>query len=731
VKRTLARTLSISIVVLAFTSVTIASVIFISNQNQVPPNKIVVVGDPAAPRMQEVLGELERAVEQGDDLDSTDGEFWVLTVLLVLFLVLWLGTGILIVWRRAANWAGWLFLFTAVPLPLLALTQALMVYGLKIDPGSVPLIGVWATIGEYALYPFALIPLFFLLYPDGHLPSRGWRWAVAAVVGGAALAILGFLFRPGPFNNWVTDGILYENPLAIAGYTWGGTLISIGTLVALAGSLSTPVAVVQRFRRSAGEERQQMRVLALVAGIAGGFFALLLLLIVIGGVFGLDDRPDGGDWIFGLVLALTAFTIVLGIPVAYLVAIFRYRLWELDVVVKKTVVFAVVAGAITLVAVLVLLVLPVGVFGTGLSGWERGLLLVGVVVGLLIGPLRRRARRVADRIVYGKRATPYEVLTAFSERVGDTYATEDVLPRMARLLVEGTGATQARVLVRVGSELVEEGRWPDQDLPRAEEHAEPVVDQGDELGALAVSMPANDPMNPSKEKLIRDLASQAGLLLRNVKLIEELRASRQRLVAAQDEERRKIERNLHDGAQQQLVALTVQLKLARGLVERDPAKAGAMLDTIQGSATGALEDLRDLARGIYPPLLADQGLPAALEAQARKAAVPTTVEADRVGRYPQEVEAAVYFCALEALNNVAKYAEATQATVTLAHQNGRLTFAVVDDGCGFDANARGAGTGLQGMADRLEAIGGELTVESAPGRGTTVSGRIPMGGRRS
>jgi signal transduction histidine kinase len=297
---------------------------------------------------------------------------------------------------------------------------------------------------------------------------------------------------------------------------------------------------------------------------------------------------------------------------------------------------------------------------------------------------------------------------------------------MARLLVEGTGADQARVLVRVGSELVEEARWPNGATPRGTEHVEPVVDQGDELGALVVSMPANDPMNPSKEKLIRDLASQAGLLLRNVKLIEELRASRQRLVAAQDEERRKIERNLHDGAQQQLVALTVQLKLARGLVERDPAKAGEMLDSIQGSATGALEDLRDLARGIYPPLLADQGLPAALEAQARKAAVPTTVEAERVGRYPQEVEAAVYFCALEALNNVAKYAEASRATVTLGQQNGRLTFAVVDDGRGFDPDDAGMGTGLQGMADRLEAVGGELQIRSVPGGGTTIEGAISL-----
>ncbi len=239
--------------------------------------------------------------------------------------------------------------------------------------------------------------------------------------------------------------------------------------------------------------------------------------------------------------------------------------------------------------------------------------------------------------------------------------------------------------------------------------------QGDDLGALSVSMPANDPMNPTKAKLMDDLASQAGLVLRNVGLIEELRASRQRLVVAQDEERRKLERNIHDGAQQQLVALSVKLRLAEQLVHRDAAKAADMLADLQSDSQAALEDLRDLARGIYPPLLADKGLVAALESQARKAAVPVGVVADGVDRYPQDVEAAVYFCVLEALNNVAKYANASQASISLSRSDGRLVFTVTDDGKGFDTAASGYGTGLQGMADRLEAIGGSLQVQSRAG----------------
>jgi signal transduction histidine kinase len=234
-------------------------------------------------------------------------------------------------------------------------------------------------------------------------------------------------------------------------------------------------------------------------------------------------------------------------------------------------------------------------------------------------------------------------------------------------------------------------------------------------------------MNPSKERLIRDLAAQAGLVLRNVRLIQDLRSSRQRLVAAQDEERRKLERNLHDGAQQQLVALAVQLKLARTMLERDPATVGGMLETLQTSAADALSDLRDLARGIYPQLLADRGLAAAIEAQATKSAVPTSVRNDGVERYPREVEAAVYFTCLEALNNVAKYSAATAATVSLAQANGTLTFTVADDGVGFTVESTANGTGLQGMADRLDAIGGALEIRSAPGEGTTILGRVPVG----
>jgi signal transduction histidine kinase len=256
--------------------------------------------------------------------------------------------------------------------------------------------------------------------------------------------------------------------------------------------------------------------------------------------------------------------------------------------------------------------------------------------------------------------------------------------------------------------------------------------QGELLGVLSVSKPPAEPLSPAEEKLVSDLASQAGLVLRNVRLtselqarLEELQASRQRLVTAQDEERRRLERNLHDGAQQQLVALAIKLRMARSISAKDSAKADQVLAEVESEAADALENLRDLARGIYPPLLADQGLVAALSAQARKAALPVEVVSDGVGRYPQEIEAAVYFCCLEALQNAAKYSRASRAVVRLAGDDLSLNFLVEDDGAGFDPATTARGTGLQNMADRVEALGGRFEIDSRPGEGTRVTAKIP------
>jgi signal transduction histidine kinase len=308
---------------------------------------------------------------------------------------------------------------------------------------------------------------------------------------------------------------------------------------------------------------------------------------------------------------------------------------------------------------------------------------------------------------------------------------------MARVVGEGVGARRAEVWLRLGGRDRLAAIWPvdaeRSSTPEANDAVFPVEHQGAVLGSLAVTAPANDPLTPAKRSLVTHLAAQAGLVLHNVRLAEELRArlddlraAQKRLVAAQDQERKRIERNIHDGAQQQLVALAVRLGLTDQLIDRDPAKAHESIAQLKAETQTALEDLRNLARGIYPPLLADEGLGAALEAQARRAALPVETDVRLERRLAPEVEAAVYFSCLESLQNVAKYAGASAARVLVEQADGVVTFEVADDGAGFDPGAGGYGTGLQGIADRLGALDGTLEVRSESGRGTVVRGRVPV-----
>jgi signal transduction histidine kinase len=535
------------------------------------------------------------------------------------------------------------------------------------------------------------------------------------------MLVLGTLLNPGR----VFDPLPVENPAAFEGSgTLSNVVGAIGAVLLVPAATVTLVGAVLRFRRARGVERQQFKWFAFAVSLLFACF-LLTTLGLLGSV--------------SYALIGVAFA---GIPVSVGIAILRYRLYDIDVVIRKTVIYVILA--ILLVGVglglVAVGVATASVFSTSVNS-GRFDLLIGLVVGALVWPLRRVAIRIADRIVYGGRASPYEVLSEFGDRVAGTYAADDVLERTARVLAEGVGAERARVWLSVGDGLVPVAVWsrdgvapeaPDGLAPEAPDgYRAEVRQQGELLGALSVTMPANDPMDPSKEKLVADLAAQAGLLFRNVRLVEELRASRRRLVAAQDEERRKLERNIHDGAQQQLVALAVKARLARQLSERDPSRSGALLGEIEGETQVALDDLRDLARGIYPPLLADQGLAAAIEAQGRRSPTPVTVRAAGLGRFPPDVEAAVYFCVLEALQNVAKYAEAETAIVSLGADGGFLSFEVSDDGRGFDTGSTGTGSGLQGIGDRLAALDGSLEVLSSPGAGTRVVGRVPVPARAS
>jgi signal transduction histidine kinase len=641
--------------------------------------------------------------------------------------------GGLIASRRPGHRIGWLLLF-------IALTQSIVEFSgayshLAYESGvSLPAPDVFAWISLWMWMPGlgSLVTFLFLLFPDGRLLSSRWRWVAIL-----SAAVLGGLIVLTAATTWPMRG-----PLLVrgGGDHHGGpppgsllaTVFVPAVLILGACALASITSLALRYRRSSADVRHQLKWFAYAAAyavIAAGPLDFIAL--------------HGPVATLGVTLQCLG---VLGLAAAIGIAIFRYHLYDIDVVISRTLVYGALAAFITAVYVGIV----VG-FGTLVGSGGRPNLALSIVATAIVAvafqPVRERLQRIANRLVYGKRATPYEVLSQFSERVAETYAADEALPRMARVLAEGTGAERAEVWLRAGDTMRRSATWPEgaapaepapvvdgslPDLPGSDRVVE-VRHQGDLLGALAVTKRTGESLTPVEEKLLTDLAAQAGLVLKNVGLtaellqrLQDLRASRQRLVAAQDEERRRLERNLHDGAQQNLVALKVKLGLVEMFAHKDPTRARATLAELKADTDEALETLRDLARGIYPPLLADKGLAAALESQARKATLPVEVTADGIERYAQDVEAAVYFCCLEALQNVQKYAKASQATVRLSPLHGDLIFEVADDGAGFDIASQKKGSGTQNMEDRLDALGGAIEIRSAIGKGTVLKGSIPM-----
>ena len=640
------------------------------------------------------------------------------TITTVMFLIGFSTVGALVASKRRENPIGWLLLVAAVSFAAGGLA-------VTVDQNSQNAAAQWLSSWVWGVGAFLSLSLPFLLFPDGKVPSPRWRPIEWAAVIGIGTFVVASALAPGLIAD--TD---IPNPIGLggAGKTIFPALRGAGAAIAIAAGICSIGSLFFRYHRAARAEREQLRWLMFAGGI------VIFAIFAQGPVSSAASSPELA---LNIQNAITAAALTL-IPIAIGVAILKYRLYDIDLVLNKTVVYGALAAFITVVYVTIV----VGIGSLAGRGGDPNVALsifATAIVAAAFQPVRERVQRFANRLVYGQRATPYEVLAELSQRMAGVYANEDLLPRMARILAEGTGSARADVWLRTDDLLRVDASWPADaeplppvDVADLPDDLAPVRHQGELLGALAIQKKPGEAITPTEQRLIDDLASQAGLVLKNVGLTEqliarldELKASRQRLVSAQDEERRKIERNIHDGAQQQLVALAVRQRLAASLIGKDDDAARRAFEELQARTNEALEDLRDLARGIYPPLLADKGLPAALEAQARKALLPVTIEPDGIGRYPQQIESAVYFSVLEALQNVAKYAEATCATVRLSQVGDGLTFEVADDGRGFDPSATGYGTGLQGIADRLAALDGELNVTSTPGGGTVVAGRLP------
>jgi signal transduction histidine kinase len=657
----------------------------------------------------------------------------VALLLSLAFLAIFGTVGALVAARRPDNSIGWLFIAITFLFSLSAPFDGIAARALATGDTSSTLARTADWTGTWTWIPAVVIPitLLFLLFPTGRPVSARWRALPWIAVIGTILLTVSSAFTPGPYPAG-NAAFLTRNPYGYAFFgTTAGKLIDalgiLGLLIAMAGGVAS---LVVRLRRSSGEERQQLRLLTYVGVIV---VAVLVSVGIIGTVMPDNEVASNVD----VAVVLIALTLI---PVSVGIAILRYRLSDIDVVINRTVVFGTLAAFITLAYVGI-------VVGIGSAVGERssvGLSIAATaVVAIAFHPVQLRVQRFANRLVYGSRATPYEVMTDFVHRIGGSLSVDDALPRLAQTAALGVGAAASRVRLVLPNREVRSVRWPGGSVETVPTREIPVVHRGEEIGQIAVTKPAGQPLTPAEQRLLGDLASQAGVALRNVRLTleledrlreiavrsEQLKVSRSRLVTARDAQRRQLERDIREGAQSQLLQIGSKLQAAAECVEDDPDTAVRLLDQLGQETNVALEGLRDLARGIFPPLLAEEGVRAALEAHVRKTGLRATIEiAPELSgvRFDPDTEAAIYFCCVQAIQNVARHAGDTTSRVRLDGSDGSVEFSVSDEGVGFDPATTPRGMGLQIMLDRVEALGGTLEIETAPGRGTKVTGRVPI-----
>jgi signal transduction histidine kinase len=644
-----------------------------------------------------------------------------LAVVILLFPIV----GVFITRQQPRNRVGWLLHAAAWPWALAALVDVYSRITLHIAPGSLPAADAVEVIGSELWWPGVLVmgvflPLFF---PNGRLPSPGWRWvvwlcAVTGMVGFVVFSVGGGepdeMLQPvasNPLNPGISPALF-------------DTLAYILVPVVPFGFVAAASSLVVRFRRSTGVERLQLKWL-----LATFTFIAVLYTLAMGlGAFG-----HGKSWFADSISSVMFIGFGL-VPVTVGIAVTRHGLYGIDALISRALVVGALGVFITAVYVGVVVGLGALVGETHPSVWLS--IFATALVAVAFQPVRDRVTRVVNRLVYGSRATPYEVLADFASSMSGTYTTAELLPRIAETVSECLGGAGVQVWLRSGQLLEQEVGWPprsgsldpvvmtdpDSVSGLSGDRVVPVRHRDELLGAIVVTKPSSEPVTPTEDEMLENVASQTGLVLRNLRLVDDLQSSRQRLVTSQDDQRRRLERDLHDGAQQSLVTIALMLRTATN--QRDVAAMSASAASAADQLQVAIAELRELARGLHPAILTDRGLAPALTALAERCPVPVQLDIALARRLPGPVEGALYFVAAESLTNVMKHAHATQVAVRLADHGEHVSLEVADDGVGGADISRGSG--LLGLTDRVAVVDGTFTVNSPPGFGTTTRCDVPL-----
>lgn len=552
-----------------------------------------------------------------------------------------------------------------------------------------------------------------VIFPDGRLvpiESRH-RWLLRLGYGLAAFVLAGM----------VLDGTSTGHP----GQPFFTVLF--GLLIPLAGV----GAQTYRLRRATDAVvQQQSRLLR---------WALLPMLFV-GAIYFVLTRAFDSTVVRDIGLAVFPALFAL-IPLALVMGILRYRLWDIDILVSRTLLSVGLAAFIGLVYVVFVVLLG---HGLGPGGSVSLKIVATAIAAIAFEPVRERLARFANRLVYGERATPYEAMAEFSERLGEAISVDEVLPRIAEAAVKAVGGTAGRVTAFLpggGSRTVE---WPAAGTVESFSYVTPVTYRGEEVGEVAIATPHGERLRPAEEALLAALAAQAGLAVNNTRLTmelqarfqemseqaTELRASRQRIVTARQVQRQRVVQLINDRVETRLHHVSTMLEELEPLLASDTEAAVDRADVLVDECGHALDALRELARGIFPAILADQGVMVALDSYILRERLDVDVRFDGTGasdRYDPQAEMQVYFCVIQALENAGTYASGSNVVVKIRAERENLVFSVSDDGPGVDPQRLRSGADIGDMRDRVEAIGGELDARAALGAGTVISGWVPAG----
>ncbi len=633
--------------------------------------------------------------------------------------------GALIGAHRPENPIGWICLAVGIIWMVTIASSSYGTYGLVVRPGAIPFPAAVGSLSEWMWVPAVglLGTYLILVFPDGRLPSRAWRalaWLSGAVV---VLASAGFALSPGPM-----DGLLgTRNPFGLETHPWvADATLGVMLLLPLC-ILAASTSLVLRYRRSGREEREQIKWLAFATVILGVGLASYAIAGTV-----LQDDVGGTDrrWMNLLEDAVTlSFA---GVPVAVGVAILRYRLYEIDVLVNRTLVY----GALTACVVGIYIVV-VGYLGALFE--TRGNLLISLfatgIVAVLFQPLRGRLQRAVNRLTYGERDDPYTVVSRLGQRLEAALAPDDVLPTIVETVREALKLPYAAIaLPRDGDEfavVTASGKESS-----AESLVLPLSYGGETVGRLILAPRApGEEFSSADRNLLGGLARHAGVVMYGARVMDDLRRSRERLVLAREEERRRLRRDLHDELAPTLAALGLSAATVGELISSDPRGAASANEKLRATIRATVRDVRRLVYDLRPPALDELGLVEAVRERASLYAAQGAgdfrilVEApDELPLLPAAVEVAAYRIVQEALTNVSRHARASECTVRLTSPERRaLDVEVLDDGVGIEDSSKG-GVGVSSMRERAAELGGSFDIGNSSPTGTRVFARLPLAG---